>query len=350
MKEHEGLLSKGAFWLVFACASAAILSPAIALTADRTIDRTGDRHWDRDAIYAARETELRQAIATRPDDADVLVDLASFYLKPLASREVEGADGRKRVVVVPLRNEVTGPIKETYCVPWVFRGEPDRARPMLDRALKLNPQHSGAIRQMAMLLRMKSNLDAMRPYMEAAMKGDPGDLDMARLYLDHRTAQALVLNDQASSLRTPRSWEEDRADGKYVVTQNPSDADLARANQLDEQSQAIRRDAIAPLERLAGALKDDPALKTDPAKRAKWRLATAIYCHWVGDLENAAGTAMAALREDPTDLDSLDFVIDLLRGTHTNDDLKKYKAILDRWGGVDSQPVIVRDKPRTRKL
>jgi len=322
----------------------------VSIAASESYAANGAVDWDRDAVYAAREAELKQAIETRPDIAGPLVDLASFYLKPLASREVEGADGKKRVVVVPLRNEVTGPIKETYCVPWVFRGDPDRARPLLDRALKLDPQNAGAIRQMAMLLRMKSNLDAMRPYMEAALKNDPGDLDMARLYLDHRTAQALVLNDQAASLRTPRSWEEDRADGKYRVTQNPSDADLARANQLDEQSQEIRRDAIGPLENLAGVLKNDPTLKDDAAKRAKWRLATAIYCHWVGDLENAAGTAMAALREDPTDLDSLDFVIDLLRGTHTNDDLNKYKAILDRWGGVDSQPVIIRDKPRPRKL
>jgi hypothetical protein len=46
-----------------------------------------------------------------------------------------------------------------------------------------------------MLLRVKSNLDGMRPYMEAALRRDPMDLDMCRLHLDHRTAGARVLNE-----------------------------------------------------------------------------------------------------------------------------------------------------------
>ncbi len=52
--------------------------------------------------------------------------------------------------------------------------------------------------------------------------------------------------------------------------------------------------------------------------------------------EKAAGTAAAGLREDPTYLDCLDYIIDTLRGTHTQNKLARYKAILDRWTGVDS--------------
>jgi hypothetical protein len=155
-----------------------------------------------------------------------------------------------------------------------------------------------------------------------------------------------VLNDQAIDLRTPRSHEEDRADGRYLVTTYPSEADLARADELDRQAQAARRDAIGPLQTLAGALKDDPARPATPAKQAKWRLATAVYFQWIGELEKAAGTAAAGLREDPTDLDSLDYVIDLLRGTRTRDKLAEYKVILDRWGGVDSSPTIAEGAPR----
>jgi hypothetical protein len=52
---------------------------------------------------------------------------------------------------------------------------------------------------------------------------------------------------------------------------------------------------------------------------------------------------------DPTNLDALDYIVDTLRLTHTNDKLPTYKAILDRWMGADSQPVIIRAKPRGPK-
>jgi hypothetical protein len=305
--------------------------------------------WDRDAVYAAREAELKVAIARSPNDPQPLVALAAFYLKPLAPRDVAAADGQVRRVMVPLRNEWTGPIKDIYAVPWVFRGDTEAARPLLKRALELDPNNVPAMREMAMLYRMRGDLDRMRPYMEAALRADPMDLDMCRLYLDHRTALARVLDDQAGILRTPRISYEDRADGRYRVTTYPSQADLGRAKQLDAQAQNARRDAIKPLQNLAGALKRDPRSQSVPAWQSKWRLTTAIYFAWIGELEKSAGTAVAALRMDPTNLDALDYIVDTLRLTHTNDKLPTYKAILDRWMGADSQPVIIRAKPRGPK-
>jgi hypothetical protein len=41
----------------------------------------------------------------------------------------------------------------------------------------------------------------------------------------------------------------------------------------------------------------------------------------------------------------LDFLVDILRGTHTKDKLATYKAILDRWAGADTTPIAL--KPRT---
>jgi tetratricopeptide (TPR) repeat protein len=302
--------------------------------------------WNRDAVYAQRVAELMAVITARPKDAGPLIDLAAFYLKPVARRTVEAADGRVRTFNVPLRNEITGRIKNTYAVPWVFRGDTSAAWPLLTKAMAIDPRNVRAAREVAMYYRMRGDLDRMKPHMEAALRHNPLDLDMCRLYLDHRTALARVLNDQAVDLRTPRTWEEQRPDGRYRVTQQPSAADYARAKQLDSQAQDARRDAINPLQNLAGKLKDDPSRHTTPAKQAKWRLATAIYFQWIGELEKAAGTAAAGLREDPTDLESLDYLIDLLRGTRTKDTLAKYKAILDHWGGVDSTPTYVDDAPR----
>lgn len=303
--------------------------------------------WNRDTVYAERLAALQAAIGARPNDANALVDLAAFYLKPLAPRTVEAADGTMRTFNVPLRNEIIPEgIKNTYAVPWVFRGDTSAAWPLLTKALAIDPRNVRAARERAMYYRMRGDLDRMKPYMQTALRQNPLDLDMCRLYLDHRTGLARVLNDQAADLRTPKSHEEDRPDGRYLVTTYPSEADLARANDLDRQAQVARRDAIGPLKKLAGAMKDDPSRPTTPAKQAKWRLATAVYFQWIGELEKAAGTAAAGLRDDPTDLDSLDYVVDLVRGTRTRDKLAEYKAILDRWGGVDSSPTIPAAAPR----
>jgi hypothetical protein len=303
--------------------------------------------WNRDRVYAERVAALQAAITAKPNDANALVDLAAFYLKPLAPRAVEAADGTVRTFNVPLRNEIIPEgIKNTYAVPWVFRGDTSAAWPVLKKAWAIDPRNVRAARETAMYYRMRGDLDRMKPYMEAALRHNPLDLDMCRLYLDHRTGLARVLNDQAIDLRTPKSHEEDRVDGRYRVTTYPSTADLARADQLDRQAQAARCAAIGPLQKLAGALKNDPSRTATPAKQAKWRLATAVYFQWIGELEKAAGTAAAGLREDPTDLDSLDYVVDLVRGTRTRDKQAEYKAILDRWGGVDSSATIPEPVPR----
>ena len=298
--------------------------------------------WDRQAVFAAREAELKRAIDARPNDPQPLAELAAFYLKPLAPREVAAADGTQRRIWVPLRNEwIVEGIKQTFAVPWTFRGDPEAARPLLRRALTMDPKHPRATRESAMLLRMRNDLDAMRPYMEAALARDPLDLDMARLHLDHRTAGARVLNDMAVDLRTPRVTEEQRPDGRYRVTRQPSAAELARATELDKRAQQARREAILPLQNLAKAMKNDPNREADPAKKGKWNLATAVYHQWLGELEKSAGSANAALRADPTNLDALDFLIDITRGTRTKDKHATFKAILDRWQGADSTPVVV---------
>jgi len=91
--------------------------------------------WDRQAVYAAREAQLKKAIEARLADPNPLLELAAFYLKPVAPRDVEAADGVQRRVMVPVRNEwIVDGIKQIYAVPWVFRGDPAAARPLLKRA------------------------------------------------------------------------------------------------------------------------------------------------------------------------------------------------------------------------
>jgi hypothetical protein len=295
--------------------------------------------WNRDAVYAQRVADLQRAIAVRPADPNPLVDLGAFYLKPLARRTVEAADGKARTFDVPLRNEIIPDgIKDTVAASWVFRGDTSAAWPYLSKAIQMAPGNVRAARELAMYYRMRGDFDRMKPYMEAALRANPLDLDMCRLYLDHRTLLAKTGTDLAFGLRQPQVRYETRGNRRYRIEVPPTAADLAKAATYDKDVVSVRREAIGPLQKLAGALSADPTRASTPTKQATWRLATAIYNEWIGELEKAAGTAAAGLREDPTCLDCLDYVIDITRGTRTVATHAQYKTILDRWTGADSKP------------
>ncbi|MEP7306613.1 MAG: hypothetical protein ABJA98_13935 [Acidobacteriota bacterium] len=287
--------------------------------------------WNRDTVYAQRVAELQRAIAARPTDPNPLLDLGAFYLKPLARRTVEAADGKVRPVDVPLRNEIIPEgIKDTIAASWVFRGDTSAAWPYLAKAIQMDPRNVRAARELAMYYRMPGDFDRMKPYMEAALRANPLDLDMCRLHLDHRTLLAKTGKDLAFDVRQPKVRYEDRGNTRYRIVVEPSAADLAKAAQYERDTVGVRREAVAPLQKLAAVLSADPTRPSTPAKQATWRLATAIYFEWTGELEKAAGTAAAGLREDPTCLDCLDYVIDIVRGTRTVASHAQYKAILDR--------------------
>lgn len=299
----------------------------------------GAQVWNRDAVYAQRVAELQRMIAARPADPNPLIDLGAFYLKPLARRTVEAADGKVRTFDVPLRSEIIPEgIKDTIAASWVFRGDTSAAWPFLAKALQMDPRNVRAARMLAMYYRMRGDLDRMKPHLETALRANPLDLDMCRLYLDHRTLLAKTGKNLAFDLRQPKERYEDRGNKRYRIIVPPSAADLAQAATYERDAVGVQRDAIAPLQKLAGSLSADPTRPATPAKQATWRLATAIYFEWTGELEKAAGTAAAGLREDPTCLDCLDYVIDIARGTRTVATHAQYKAILDRWTGADSKP------------
>lgn len=291
-----------------------------------------DLNWNRDEVYAERVGALKLAIQTTPNDAGPLVELAWFYLRPLAQREVVDAQGAKRQAWLPLRNEWREPGGKTiYAVPWVFRGDPDAARPLLDQALRIDSNHHQAIRGYAMLLRMKHDLDRMQPFVERALAIDPVDLDMARLYLDYQTAKARVQNNQAAALRTPSVHYEERADGRYRITTYPSGADYASARAFDNDAQDSRRFAVKPLETVA------KATKNDPSRKAAYDLTNAVYYHWIGDLERSGGAINAVLNVDPYNFDALEMMIDLATGTHTTELRNKWQGWLDSLIGTSAR-------------
>lgn len=321
---------------------------------------SGASGWDRDAVYRAREAGLKQAIAAHPNDPDALVALASFYLRPLAPRVVQAADGKVHRVMVPLRNQIRPTMKYAVDISplnfWMFRGDPQAAYPLLQKALALDPHDARAIREMAMLYRQEQDLVHMRPYMEAALENDPTDLDMVRLYMDYQRGLALQLQSEAGALEGGHHSETEGpcvGGGQCRILHDspPTPAELARAHQLEAQAKQARQDAYNRLESFARALSNDPQVNSDPRKAAEWAMASALRAAWLGDWNDAVGTAIKALRYDPTYLDALDLATTVLRyavpsGNAQNlQDFKaahdRYIALLDLWNGGDSTPIEV---------
>ena len=309
------------------------------------------KNWNREEVYANRETELKRLVSASPGNPDPLVALGQFYLRPLATRQVTDQIGKTKEVLLPLRDEwrESGG-KSVYAVPWVFRGDPDLARPLLKHALKMNPNHHGAMRAYAMVLRMKHDLDRMQPYVKRALAIQAIDLDMARLYLDYYTSGARVLNDQATQLREPSVRYENRADGRYKITTPASASDLAEADRLDRQAQDWRRQAPVALKRVASGTKGNRS------KKITYDLANAVYYHWLGELEQSGGAIKSALKEDTYNFDAIEMMIDLATGTHTSDLRDKWKGWLASLMGTSARvqlnPVFtfVKDKHYRRAL
>lgn len=300
--------------------------------------------WDAEAVYAARVAELKAAIDARPKEAQPLVDLAAFYLRPTAPRDVEAADGVVRRVHVPLKPQRRNSIQQNFSAPWVWWGDPDLAKPLLERALTIDRAHPGAIRGTVMYLRIKESFDGLRPYLDAAMKNDPDDLEMCHIYLDRMNCVAAEFDSQANYLRAPRSWDETRADGEYRVTVYPSQADLAKADQLHAQAQDARRQAIVPLRTLVGKLKDDPTREATPEKNARYQMGSAFYYCWIGKEQASIGAAARALIIDPTNVDALQYLVTYISPNEPKQ--HEYKAVLDRWMGRDSTMVVIPEKGR----
>ena len=309
------------------------------------------KNWNREEVYVNRVVELKRAIAASPDKPEPLVALAEFYLRPLATRRITDQKGKVREVLLPLRDEwrESGG-KSVYAVPWVFRGDPDLARPLLKRALKMEPNHHDAMRAYALSYRMKHDLDRMQPYVKRALAIQPIDLDMARLSLDYYTSGARVLNDQAMRLREPSVHHEDRADGRYKITTYPSESDLAKADQLDRDAQDWRRQAPSALTTVA------KATKGKPYQKMTYDLANAVYYHWLGELEKSGGAIKSALKVDPYNFDAIEMMIDLATGTHTRDLRDHWQGWLDSLMGTSARvqlnPVFtfVKDKRYRRAL
>lgn len=246
-----------------------------------------------------------------PKNVEKAVALAAFCIRPTVETSVRsGGAGLARVRV----------------------GEPDldRARTALDAAGQLNRNHHGALTQQALWMRAKGAKDRMIQTVAYAFEQGALNYDLAMMHLDYYQELAASLEAEAAALRTPRVHYENRVDGRYQVTTYPSQADLARAAQLEAQAREHRRVSMQPLQRLAAAHPD----------AAIGKLAQAEIERMIGEYDRMLATAEAALAIDPWHLESREFIIEHAPRVGLNDIALKHLDIMENLYGPSARVTI----------
>lgn len=285
-------------------AAAASESPAqLQVRGERLARADAAIRLDESEVYTQQLGRLQRAADADPANADKQVALAAFRLLPtvrVANRLATTPDSP------PVRLRA-GSFELT------------RARAALETALRINPDHTAALTQLAVLFLGQRRLDDMIKADERALSRGALDLELAKMYLDYYQQSALQLETEAHNLRQPRTQEQNRPDGRYLVTTYPSAADLARAKALDERGAAIRRQSFGPLAKVRERDKD----------QISGHLADAEYHQALGKYDQAIASAESALRIDPWHLEAHEFLIELCPKVNLMSKGVEHRDILD---------------------
>lgn len=243
--------------------------------------------------YTREYARLQTAVNADPKNVDKLVALAKFLIVPTVTREVAIAG-----------------VDATAAIPC---GDANNARgkEALAAAARIAPENPAVVLQEILYFHAISDMTDMMACVNHAISAGTNELDICVLNLEYYTDQADRAANEAIRLRTPTFTSSEHQEGnklvRVVTRHDPTPADLARANELDAQSQQLRIQAHAPLGRLMDGLKD----ATDPASKTKYQLALAHEDRWRGHYEESIKAAHAALASSPYDLDTINFLIEL---------------------------------------
>ena len=249
--------------------------------------------YDDSEEYTREYGRLRTAMNTEPQNVDKLVALGKFLIVPTVTRKaaMEGVDA---MVQIPC-------------------GAPNasEAAPLLAAAAKLAPRDPRVMIQQTLLFHSLSRYKDMLAWANQAISAGVADLDVCVIYLLYYTELADQLTNQAIILRTPTYTSSEHREGNKIVTtttrHDPTPADLAKAAELDKQSQQLRTLARAPLDDFAAKLKNSNELFS----RVRYQLALAHEYRWRGKYELAIKAAQEALALSPYDIDTLNLLIEL---------------------------------------
>ena len=263
-----------------------------------------------DEIYQDTVRALEDAVRASPRSADRLADLAR-YLVAEADNRGEAVEPRRAT--------------ETYRTQASRESELTRAIRVADLALVIDNAHAGALIQKALALTALKRYDEAEAAADKALAAAGNNADALRLYARFRATRADQMSSEAFGLRQERcsssSRDEDR--GSYIerVTTTtcypPSQADVARASQLEAAAADLRRRARAAMERAAQASRGT----------VEGFLIEADLRLWDGDSQRAQAALEQAVKLDPKSIDAQDALVDFYAQNGQADRAEEQQAI-----------------------
>jgi predicted Zn-dependent protease len=295
----------------------------LAAIATRIHKIAGERRVRYDEIYQDTVRALEDAVRASPRQADRYADLARYL--------VTEADNR---------GEAVEPRRETveYRVQTSREPELTRAIQIADQALVIDGRHAGALIQKAMALTALKRYDQAEAVADQALAAAGNNPDALRLYARFRAMRANQMSAEAASLRQDRcsSSTHDEDHGDYInrVTTTtcypPSQADLARASQLDATAADLRRRARTAMERAVQVSKSTVA----------GYLIEADLRLWDGDLPGAQTALQQAVKLDPKSLEAQDELVDFYASTGQRDLAEEQQAIERQLVNTTAAPLL----------
>ncbi len=252
-----------------------------------------------DEDYTDKKRDLQKAVNENPKDAARLAAFAAFLYDNAVSPRGEAV-------------ELRAPWRPYRAVDEAMvAAELTRSLNIANEALAVDDGNVSAMITKAAVLVQRMQLGDADSFLKKALSLAPTEPRLLRLFAEVADRAAAAKQAQASSLRTPTTWE----DTLYIYTRYPSAADRAAADQLEAQANqlwAMARDALRQAVEQART----------PADAAFFR---AVMDRRDGRVDQALASARNAVELAPTNLEYLDMLSTLLVQTG-----QKVEALLNQ--------------------
>jgi tetratricopeptide (TPR) repeat protein len=190
-----------------------------------------------DELYQDRLRQLMEAYRKDPENPDRLADVGAFLF--YEAHDVHGEEIEPGAGFRSYRYQTAG----------TRSGEEVAAEVFIDKALSLAPNHVRANCWKARICMWFLRFEDAEPYLHRALAKGPNDPETLGTWAELCMIVANQKFTDANDLRSPKSWN----DGWFRITEFPSPADLARADDLEARGHDLEAEAATVLEKGAKA-------------------------------------------------------------------------------------------------
>jgi Tfp pilus assembly protein PilF len=274
---------------MFDAAKAGTPYPSLVDSATKLLLAENSRRLRIDEAYIDQLREHQLAVNEQPKNAERLAAFAAFLYDNAVNPRGEAVE--LRADWKPYR-----PVNDS-----MVQAELTRALNIANESLAVDPANVSAMITKAAVLVNRMQLGDAEQFLKDALNRAPTEPRLLRLFAEVADRAAAAKASQASSLRTPTTWE----DQFYIYTRYPSAAERAQADALEAQANRLWEMARGALEQAIAQAKD----------HGEASYFSAVLARRDRDYNSAITEAKAAVEFAPNNLEYLDMLSSLLAVT-----------------------------------